>query len=183
LVEFRTPELDVSLNFDSFEQGHSKADIEFKKMSDFGTGTLERFASSFQGEESTPDAPGSTRIHAMFASEKGALSLSPKFLPPTFADVLESIRHNRVEQTIAGISQQNQEMVKAASAIQKRYEAKVTTALKEFHREITELEQQISMRRVNEALDSCFVPTQSPLSIPAAGTLKSKQKGFNRPKS
>jgi hypothetical protein len=171
------------LKFESFEQGHSKAAIELQKMSDFGTGTLERFASSFQAEESTPNASGSTSIHAMFTPAKGALSLSPKFLPPTFVDVLESIRYNRVEQTIAGISQQNQEMVKAASAIQKRYEAKVTTALKEFHREITELEQQISMRRVNEALDSCFVPTQSPLSIPAAGTLKSKQKGLDRPKS
>jgi hypothetical protein len=90
-----------------------------------------------------------------------------------------SIRHQGAEQAISGVSQQNLELLKAAGAIHKRYEAKVTTALKEFRREITELEQQFSMRRVQEALDeSAASVSPQPLSLPAAGTLKSKHRGF-----
>ena len=94
-------------------------------------------------------------------------------------DILQSVQQNRVEQKIAGISRQNQELLKAASAIHMRYEAKVTTALKDFRREIAELEQDFSMRRLDEAIHSSL-----PLSTPAAGTLKSNQKGFkSRPNS
>jgi hypothetical protein len=99
-------------------------------------------------------------------------------------EILSSIQQNRVEQKIAGISRQNQELLKAASAIHMRYEAKVTTALKDFRREIAELEQDFSMRRLDEAIHSSLVPAISPLSTPAAGTLKSNQKGFkSRPNS
>ncbi len=95
--------------------------------------------------------------------------------------LLDSIRNHGIQQTIDGISQQNKELLKAAGAIHKRYENKVTAALKEFRREITELEHRFSMRRVDEALATSLVPvmaSKSPLSIPAAGTLKSKQKGY-----
>jgi hypothetical protein len=152
-------------------------------------GSFEHVSRSFQGFRSTPN--GAALSKATFEPESTAVSLSP----PTFTaphlsqlrimsfpamelDVLESVRRNRVEQKIAGISQQNQELLKAANAIHKRYEAKVSTALKDFRREITELEQQFSMRRVDEALHSALVPASSPLSTPAAGTLKSKQNGF-----
>ena len=93
-------------------------------------------------------------------------------------NVLENIRHNRMEDTITGITVQNQELLSAASAIHKRYEAKVTSALKEFRREITELERQFSIRRLDDALLNSLVPGQPAISLPAAGTLKSKQKGF-----
>jgi hypothetical protein len=86
-----------------------------------------------------------------------------------------------VQQTIIGISQQNKELLNAAGAIHMRYESRVTSALKEFRREITELEHQFSIRRVDEAITSSVGPaitSPSPISIAAAGTLKSKQKGF-----
>jgi Ribonuclease G/E len=94
-------------------------------------------------------------------------------------NVLEKIRHNRMEDTITGITVQNQELLSAASAIHKRYEAKVTSALNEFRREITELERQFSIRRLDDALQlNSLVPGQPAISLPAAGTLKSKPKGF-----
>jgi hypothetical protein len=149
----------------------------------------------------TPIATGHTQ--ASFESANTAISLSPPFearhsselqvetmsqqIAAVQLELLQTMReeilqagsfhHQGAEQAIAGVSQQNQELLKAASAIHKRYEAKLSAALKEFRREITELEQQFSMRRVQEALGFSAVPVQ-PLSLPAAGTLKSKQKGF-----
>jgi hypothetical protein len=169
-------------------QGHFKAALELQRMPSFGS--VEHASCSFEGYRSSPN--GGALSKSIFEPESTVVSLSPPIFtaphlsqlhvsmifPPMDLDVLESIRHNRVEQKIAGISQQNQELLKAASAIHKRYEAKVSTALKDFRREITELEQQFSMRRVDEALHSSLVPAPSPLSTPAAGTLKSKQNGF-----
>ena len=155
---------------------------------------------SFRGDMFTPIVTGHHKASfETIESANMAISLSPPFeeshltqrekfetiskrisaMELELLQTMGSIRHQGAEQAISGVSQQNLELLKAAGAIHKRYEAKVTTALKEFRREITELEQQFSMRRVQEALDeSAASVSPQPLSLPAAGTLKSKHRGF-----
>jgi len=178
-------------------QAHCKAAIELQGMSAFSEHRFHRHVSlPFHNDHF--DNTGTRNTQAVHESSNVVVLQSPllseaTLLPELQVDVasqncsslelslLGSIRNHGIQQTIDGISQQNKELLKAAGAIHKRYENKVTAALKEFRREITELEHQFSMRRVDEALATSLVPvmaSKSPLSIPAAGTLKSKQKGY-----
>lgn len=178
-----------------FPQAHCKAAVELQGMSAFSAHRFRRHVSlPFHHDHFDTTGTGNTQAE----SSNVVVLQSPRLseatpLPELQVDVasqncsslelslLDSIRNHGIQQTIDGISQQNKELLKAAGAIHKRYENKVNAALKEFRREISELEHQFSMRRVDEALATSLVPvmaSKSPLSIPAAGTLKSKQKGF-----
>jgi hypothetical protein len=110
------------------------------------------------------------------SSIASSVDMTSQSYSATELSLLDSVRNHGMQ--IVGISQRNKELLHAASAIHMRYETKVTSALKEFRREITELERQFSMRRIDEATFSSSVPALSspaPISTPAAGTLKSKQ--------
>jgi hypothetical protein len=168
-------------------QGHPKAVLEAQKHSVFGTQS--QMSPIFHSDR--PSHLGLRYSKGIFEPENPTVPLSPptnvvvRSLPSdTMSQSLsvpENIRQNRFEdKKITGITVQNQELLNAASAIHKRYEAKVTSALKDFRREITELERQFSIRRLDDALKSIsLVPAQpeTAISLPAAGTSKSNPKG------
>jgi hypothetical protein len=172
-------------------QAHSIAAFELEKFCSHENGFLSRFGGDY--------AAGRTNVTS-FETRNTAVSLSP---PPSAShlahhelqvervsqnisalklEVFAGTRHADLQHTVGGISQQNRELLEAATAIHKRYEAKVTAALREFRREITDLEHKFSLRRVDEAIYTSLVPLSipaaAPLSIPAAGTIQSKVKGI-----
>jgi TPR repeat protein len=189
-VFFCCPIRSIHNCFTFSHQAHPKAVFEVQKHSAFSTQS--QMSPVFHKDR--PSHLGLGYSKGVFEPDYATVSLSPptnaalrslqvgtmsQSLSAMDLNVLENIRHNRMEDTITGITVQNQELLNAASAIHKRYEAKVTSALKEFRREITELERQFSIRRLDDALQlNSLVPVQPAISLPAAGTLKSKQKGF-----